>query len=351
MERYSESEMHRFLRKLTSDSEVLSLIGMCKNAGKTTILNAILSSYMSENPIPDWGLLSIGLDGESRDRATSGHKPEIFVTEGTIFVTPAKLWNQSDVSKEILEILQPGGALGSLLILRAKSDGFIQLSGPSSRDAMFKAVGTLKKFGAQKIIIDGSINRKVFSGDESMDTLLCTGYPCFDDYHQAVQETLHVYEFYTQLPEIKIAFSEESFLSMLCGDQEQSFFTSDQIRREGVDWRSKRFLSCDGVFYRGAVHSHFLRQLGDLRTKANPIRLVVPNGSRIVAEKEQVQKFIREGNSISVLHRIPINGIFVNHRRDTPTPSEDYRLMQGIAEQVDCPVIDWKERLICTNPL
>ncbi len=195
-----------------------------------------------------------------------------------------------------------------------------------------------------------SINRKVFSGDESMDTLLCTGYPCYDDYQQAVQETLHVYEFYTQLPEIKIAFSEESFLSMLCGDQEQTFYTSDQIRREGVDWRSKRFLSCDGVFYRGAVHSHFLRQLGGLRTKANPIRLVVPNGSRIVAEKEHVQKFLKEG--IRFLFFIKSqSGYFCQPRRNTSTSSEDYRLMQGIAEHVDCPVIDWKERLICTNPL
>lgn len=351
MERYSEVEMQTFLRTMTSYSDVLSLIGMCKNAGKTTILNAILSSHLTGNSIPDWGLLSIGLDGETQDRATSGHKPEIFVTEGTIFVTPAHLWNQTDVSKEILEILQPGGALGSLLILRAKSDGFIQLSGPSSRGGMVKAVEKLKEHGAKKIMIDGSINRKVLSGEETMDTLLCTGYVCFDDFQQVVLETLHVYWLYTQLPEVRINVSEEAFLSMLCGDQEQTFYTSDQIRREGADWLSKGGLSCDGVFYRGAVHSNFLRQLGSLRTKTSTKRLVVPNGSRIVASKEQVQKFLREGNSISVIRRIPIHGVFVNHRRETSDKPEDYRLMQAIAEQVTCPVIDWKERLICSNPL
>jgi len=351
LEKYSITEMESFLRQLTVSSNLLSVIGLCKNAGKTTILNAVLSSYLSEQSPPLWGLMSIGLDGETRDRATLGEKPEIFVTEGTIFVTPAHLWNQSDTSKEILDVLQSGSSLGSLLLVRAKSDGSIQLSGPSTRAGIRYGIQKLETFGANKIIIDGSIDRRVLSIEDVSDVLLCTGNVCFADYKQTLQETLYIYKLYTQLPESKSTVSQDSFLSFIHEGKEQTYYTADQIRRDGIDWLSEKPFPWDGIFYRGAVHSRFLRQISALKTKKTTMCLLVPDGSRILAPRDHFESFINVGNTIFVQKKLPIKGIFVNHRLQAPQKNDDYRLMQEIANRVTCPVLDWKERLICTNPI
>ena len=349
MKKCTRAEMEFFLRQLTASSEILSLIGLCKNSGKTTILNAVLSSYLSEQSLPQWGLMSIGLDGEILDRATEGMKPEIFVTEGTIFITPAHLWSKSDTSKEILEVIQPGGALGSLLLIRAKSDGGIQLSGPSTRTGIRNCIQRLENHGVNKIIIDGSIDRRVLSTEDASDVLLCTGNVCFAEEQQAIQETLHIYKLLTQLPERKLSVSKNTFLSFLYEGREQVSYTADQIRREGADWLSKTSFPWDGIFYRGAVHSRFLRQISTLKTKTSTLNLLIPDGSRILAPREHFDLFIGEGNGVFVQRKIPVKGVFVNHQRRSPQKNEDYRLMQEVAKMVTCPVLDWKERLLCTS--
>ena len=44
--------------------KTIALVGISKNSGKTTLLNGILKLY----PDISWGVMSTGLDGESRDR-------------------------------------------------------------------------------------------------------------------------------------------------------------------------------------------------------------------------------------------------------------------------------------------
>lgn len=349
MKKYSRAEMEAFLRQLTASSKVLSLIGLCKNSGKTTILNAVVSSYLLEQSPPQWGLMSIGLDGETVDRVNEGGKPEIFVPEGTIYITPAHLWNQSDTSKEILEVIQTGGALGSLLLIKARSDGCIQLSGPSTRTGLRNCIQRLENHGVNKVIIDGSIDRKVMSPEEVSDVLLCTGNICFADERQALQETIHVYKLLTQLPERKVAVSKHTFLSFLFEGVEQVSYTAEQIRREGTDWLSKTSFPWDGIFYRGAVHSKFLRQISTLKTKTSTLNLLIPDGSRILASHEHLNQFLGEENAIFVQRKIPVKAIFVNHQTKNLQKNEDFRLLQEIALEVTCPVIDWKERLLCTK--
>ena len=54
----------------------MSIVGMCKNAGKTTMLNWLLAHTGRRQIL---GLTSIGRDGESTDVVTGTEKPSIFV--------------------------------------------------------------------------------------------------------------------------------------------------------------------------------------------------------------------------------------------------------------------------------
>ena len=64
--------------------KTLSIVGMCKNAGKTTVLNRLLSQYGRKRTL---ALTSIGRDGESTDVVTGTEKPGIFVPQGTLIAT------------------------------------------------------------------------------------------------------------------------------------------------------------------------------------------------------------------------------------------------------------------------
>ena len=115
------AELVRQLRQVQS----ISIVGMCKNAGKTTMLNWLLAHTGRQQVL---GLTSIGRDGESTDVVTGTEKPSIFVPAGTLIATAKDMLRLGDVTQEILVTT---GIPTPLIIMRARSDGYVQLAGPS----------------------------------------------------------------------------------------------------------------------------------------------------------------------------------------------------------------------------
>ena len=76
------------LYELVAPYDSVSLIGMCKNAGKTTTLNQLIAE-LKRNGV-SFGATSVGRDGESTDLVTNTVKPGIFVYKGTIVATAAQ---------------------------------------------------------------------------------------------------------------------------------------------------------------------------------------------------------------------------------------------------------------------
>ena len=73
----------------------MSIVGMCKNAGKTTMLNWLLEQGRLQGTL---GLTSIGRDGESTDVVTGTEKPGIFVREGTLIATAQDMLRLGDIT-------------------------------------------------------------------------------------------------------------------------------------------------------------------------------------------------------------------------------------------------------------
>ena len=59
--------MHEELIRRLNETKTMSIVGMCKNAGKTTMLNWLLTAGHLRGTL---GLTSIGRDGESTDVVT-----------------------------------------------------------------------------------------------------------------------------------------------------------------------------------------------------------------------------------------------------------------------------------------
>jgi len=176
----------------------ISIIGMDKNAGKTTTLNRLISDFNKRGT--SLALTSIGRDGEESDIVTNTAKPRIFVQSGTTIITAEALLEHCDITKEIIHVTNYHTAMGRVVIVVAKSDGYVQIGGPSTVSQLETLVDWLskeKRFASgkegrfapnHKIIIDGAISRKS-TARLSDAVILCAGAGLSPDMRKVIAET------------------------------------------------------------------------------------------------------------------------------------------------------------------
>jgi len=172
----------------------ISIIGMDKNVGKTTLLNYLIKEF-STNGI-SLALTSIGRDGEDIDVVTNTPKPRIYVPKNTIIATAEGLLPQCDITLEIKSITPYPTPLGRIVIIRALSAGYVQLAGPSIVSQMAELV---QNFGdADKIIVDGAISRKTFADPTiTQSAVLCTGASLASNMNVVIAQTRHAVDILT----------------------------------------------------------------------------------------------------------------------------------------------------------
>jgi hypothetical protein len=164
--------MQTELQKRIDGVRTLSIVGMCKNAGKTTVLNWLLS----RSRVRVLGLTSIGRDGESTDVVTGTEKPGIFVSEGTLIATAKDMLALSDVTQEIVYTTGIPTPLGEVVLVRARSAGSVQLAGPSITSQLKTVSDLFFSLGAEQTIIDGALGRKSLGARSVAEgVILCTG--------------------------------------------------------------------------------------------------------------------------------------------------------------------------------
>ena len=147
------------------DLQSLAIIGLSKNAGKTTCLNHILAAWQDSAQSRPVALTSIGRDGESEDILSGYEKPRIYVPTGTLIASAEGALQNSDALLEILELSNIRTALGEVIVCRALSDGYVELAGPSVTDE----ISTIERLMRQHepdclFIIDGALSRRSQAG-------------------------------------------------------------------------------------------------------------------------------------------------------------------------------------------
>lgn len=154
--------------------QVVSVVGMAKNAGKTVTLNELINQSMEHGIV--LGLTSIGRDGEAQDIVTCTQKPSIYVDSGTLIATAEGLYNCSDARLEILEMTDFKTSMGTIMIAKVLSAGYVQLAGPCVNADIRAVSNRMLQYGAQLVIIDGALDRVSSASPAISDaTILATG--------------------------------------------------------------------------------------------------------------------------------------------------------------------------------
>ena len=187
------------LYDLSTKYKTLSIVGMAKNAGKTTALNFLIEEAMDEGIV--LGITSTGRDGETQDLVTGTEKPRVYLDQGTLVSVPSQLFGLADAGLEILRRTKYSTAIGELLICKVQDAGYVQIAGPVINSETKKLCQDMFGLGCDLVMIDGAIDRKTIASPETSDAIiLATGAVLSRSMKKVVEETAHVVHLYG-LPE------------------------------------------------------------------------------------------------------------------------------------------------------
>lgn len=306
-------DFEEFIKRLSNYS-TLSIIGLEKNTGKTTTLNAILKAVKDRK----LAITSIGRDGEKIDLVTSTHKPRIYIQESILVATAKSVLLKSDVTFEILEALNIGTPMGDIVIGRSLSSGFVEIAGPSTKNQIKYVISRLKEHGAELTIVDGALSRKSFAAPLITEaSVICTGGAFSENLNSLVEETINLVEVMSietidgKLRDIynKVMLNSKLAFVYEDGIKESSVKTAIDSAEEVIS-NYNDFLRY--VFIKGIVTDSFISKLLASRLKLDKLVFVAEDGTKIFLKKPTFERFKLKGGIIKAANQISIVGISVN---------------------------------------
>ena len=333
------------LSQLIRPYRSVSIIGMCKNAGKTTVLNQIIREVTGNGKTI--ALTSIGRDGEGKDLVTGTKKPGIFVAEGTLIATASDLiLHHCDVTREILDTTGMSTPMGDVVMLRARSDGNIQLAGPSMTAQLARLDRQFRKFGADLVMIDGALSRKTLcSRNVSEATILCTGASYHKNIEVVVEETAHVCRVLT-LPEVGDELVMQTVRaygagfrgSILFGEKGPWLLPTGVSLEDGL--RRPEAEGTHTVFIGGAMSDGLMKPLLMSSARLKGLTFVVRDSSKILLKRELYEKTCLRGIDLRVLESVNLVAVTVNPFSAYGFHFDKDELMARMEAKIKLPVIN-----------
>lgn len=308
--------MQAALSEQLNSLRTLSIVGMCKNAGKTTVLNWLLRH--AEDRV--LGLTSIGRDGESTDVVTGTEKPGIFVREGTLIATAKDMLKLCDITQEILFTTGIPTPVGEVVVVRAKSAGWVQLAGPSITSQLKSVSDRFFAFGVEQTVIDGALGRKSLGARSVADgIILCTG----ASYHMRMEKV--------------VADTVQFYRLMNLPKAETLPILSDEPLDTALKTRGEAYIS-------GALTDSMVLPL--LKSGVmKQVRLVVPDPSKVLLSADTLEKLRARQVTLETADAARTVCIACN-----PVSAYGWRFdrdafLDALRRETDVPVIDVMEEL------
>jgi hypothetical protein len=299
-----------------SGCKTLAVIGLAKNAGKTTVVNAL----MTDDRYP-FGLTSLGLDGELVDHLTGLAKPRISPPAGTLLATTQGSLDRSHYRMEVLEELPYRTPLGCVLIGRASGRGRVEVSGPTTLAELRGTIARLRAHGAGRVLVDGAINRLGSASPRVSDGLvLATGGMVGDTLDDALQTTAAALDVLT-LPTVEtetrmlIAPYRARHARVVAFDKSGA---ATQLELgtaigEGVAVaRRAQQLGTRMLYVGGALTQDFADDLARVLPPRKRLRVVVRDATVLVLPPAAVMRLARRGIAFEVLTPLRVLAVTAN---------------------------------------
>ena len=333
------------LYDLSTKYKTLSIVGMAKNAGKTTALNFLIEEAMDDGI--RLGITSIGRDGETQDLVTGTEKPKIYLEQDTIVTVPTQLYELADAGLEILKKTKYSTPMGDLLICRVADSGYVQIAGPPAAMDTKRVCEEMMGYGCELILIDGAIDRKAIASPETSDAIiLSTGAVLSRSMRKVVDETAHVVNLYS-IPEMeegdaRTLIEENNFDDrIMLLDKDGTVHKLDLATGLG----SSRFIddeiteNTEYVYIPGAFTNSVIADINPKKLKR--VRFILKNPTKIFFSAMDWGLWRKKGFRVNVLKNIEIAAITVNPWAPGGYTFDSDALRNAMQEAVpELPVID-----------
>lgn len=333
------------LYDLSTKYRTLSIVGMAKNAGKTTALNYLIEEAMDEGVM--LGITSTGRDGETQDLVTGTEKPRVYLDEGTIVAVPALLFDLADAGLEVVKRTNYSTAIGTLLICRVREAGYVQIAGPVINAEQKKLCDDMLELGCELIMIDGAIDRKSIASPDTSDAIiLATGAVLSRKLSKVIEDTAHVVNLY-RTPELEKGVIRTAIESNIADEKIMLVNEDGTIRKldlltglgaareidKAID-EDTRYVYIPGAFTNSVISDINLRKL-------KQVHFVLKDPTKIFVNPLDWGIFRKKGFTVSVLKNIEIAAITVNPWAPAGYTFDNRVLLEEMQKAIpDIPIID-----------
>ena len=322
-----------FIADIQKKYKTVSIVGMAKNAGKTTALNYLLEEAYDEGL--RMGVTSTGRDGETSDLVFETDKPKVY-------------FGLAETSLEILKRTNCRTALGQVLLCRVARSGYVQIAGPGSIMEHKKLCAQMFEQGIDMIIIDGAIDRKSIADPATSDAIiLSTGAVISRRIKNVVEETVHVVSVY------KSPLVEDEKLRAILEKEDRDVFRILTIDKDynvaqvpvrtalgagpivndaiGEDTRF--------VYIPGAITERILDHISPAKLKQ--VTIVLPNPTKVFVGATRWQQLRKMGLHVQVLENIEVAAVTVNPFSPHGYSFDRDELLNAVKEALPgLPVVD-----------
>lgn len=347
------------LSELTASARRLALVGLAKNTGKTVALAALLRELEAEGrPV---GVTSVGRDGEEHDVIDFRiEKPRVELCAGSIVATTDGLLRASGIPHELLSRTAVRTPLGEVLIARLKGPGAIEVAGPSASVDVRAVSDQMLSFGAERVLIDGAIDRRAASSPEVAEGLLMsTGAILSEDIEEVVSRTKDAVELVrlAMIPEdthtgarlrdlARTAADGNDPRSLLVAEEGEPVVLPPRFalagEASGVAELLREHPDARWLIVAGALPEAFVREVAlATRRDRRELALIVSDPTRAFVSERGVEHYRRQGVVIQTFRPIDLRALTVNPIAPQSHSFDSARLRSLLAAAIpDLPVFD-----------
>jgi len=208
--------------------KAITIVGICKNAGKTTILNHLISLKKKGT----WGVFSTGIDGEENDFLFRIPKPPVILDKDLIFCCDTSTLDELGSQIIVLSKI-PFSKDRPLWLAKTLIPLQTEITGPSTVKEQIQTLKLIQNYGAEKVLIDGSIDRKSIAQSEYIDAVIMVIGANFGTFDEIVDEVKRL-KILNSIPQCNMVSQNDPEYQFLLDSEEICLYEEGHWKPSGL---------------------------------------------------------------------------------------------------------------------
>jgi len=318
------------VKKLIDAVNTLGIIGLSKNSGKTTTLNAIIHMYDNLK----LGITSIGLDGEALDQVNFLPKPKIYVKRGMVVATACGCLEASLVKYQVISKTKMMTPIGHIEVVEVLSDGHMVIAGPTTNSELNHVIQIMKKH-VDKILIDGAFNRMTFANIESIDAIvLASGAAVSPIMSQTIEKTKMIVDSFNIKKSYRLEqIPEESMIIQTTFHRYEFYDKKIETFKHALSQINDKI---DLIYIKGAITPRIIHYF--IEKMMMRFTLICDDPTKLLLSEQDFSNLKKLNIDLSIIHPCPLLFVTINPFSPSGHHYDEELFRKQMQESIDIPV-------------